>query len=165
MQAGRHLGRSWGLRARQGGFAFVWVLMTLAIFSLGMAIVGPRWSDDALRDRERELVRVGSLYAQAIAAYRAASPGSIKTYPAKLENLTSDDRMVSMTRHLRKLYVDPLDPGRPWGLVRGADGTIRGVYSQADGKPMNIERVDLGWLALPAAQRYADWKFVPKMPE
>ena len=156
-----------GSRARtaQQGFTFVWVLMAVAIFSLGLAVIGPRWSDDARRDKERELLKIGTMYAKAIAAYRAASPGSVKNYPPKLESLLSDERMVSMTRYLRKLYADPLDPSRPWGVVLGPDGTVRGVYSLADAAPLNNEAIDLGVLALPPAQRYSDWKFVPKIPE
>ena len=152
-------------RRGQRGFTFVWVLMAVAIFSVGLAVIGPKWSDDARRDKERELLRIGAKYAKAIAAYRAASPGSVKNYPPKLESLLSDERMVSMTRYLRKLYADPLDPARPWGVVRGPDGSVRGVYSQADAVPLNTEAIDLGVLALPPAQRYSDWKFVPKIAE
>lgn len=166
-----HAGKSAQLRASrfhrkaQQGFTFVWVLMAVAIFSVGLAVIGPKWSDDAKRDKERELLKVGAMYAKAIAAYRAASPGSVKTYPPKLESLLSDERMVSMSRYLRKLYVDPVDPSRPWGVVLGPDGTIRGVYSQADAVPLNNEAIDLGIVTLPPAQRYADWKFVPKILE
>jgi len=149
----------------QRGFTFVWVLMALAVFSLGLALIGPRWSDDARRERERELLRVGNLYAQAIAAFRAATPGSIKSYPPKLESLVIDDRMLSTVRYLRKLYPDPVDPSRPWGIVLGPDGTVRGVYSQSDAAPMNTEAIELDSLKLPAARRYSDWKFVPKAPE
>ena len=166
MRAGRPHARSVpAFLQTQRGFTFVWVLMALAIFSAGLAVVGPRWSDDARRDKERELLMIGAMYAGAIAAYRVASPGSLKRYPPKLESLLDDDRMVSTVRHIRKLYADPLDPGRPWGLVLGDDGTVRGVYSQAESKPMNDGRIELGLLTLPAAQRYSDWKFVPKVSE
>ena len=153
------------MRAGERGFTFVWVLMALAVFSLGLALIGPRWSDDARRERERELLRVGSLYAQAIAAFYAATPGSMKNYPPKLDSLVIDDRMLSTVRYLRKLYPDPVDPSRPWGVVLGPDGTIRGVYSQSNAIPMNTEAIESGNLKLSAAQRYSDWKFVPKAPE
>jgi type II secretory pathway pseudopilin PulG len=149
----------------QRGFTFVWALMAIAIFALGLAVIGPRWSDDAKRDKERELLKIGAMYARAIAAYRTASPGSVKNYPPKLESLLSDERMVSMTRYLRKLYADPLDSARPWGVVLGDDGTVRGIYSQVQATPLNTEAIDLGVLALPPAQRYSDWKFVPKITE
>jgi type II secretory pathway pseudopilin PulG len=137
----------------------------VAIFSLGLAVIGPTWSDDVRRHKERELLKIGSLYATAIVAYRLASPGSLKSYPPSLDSLLIDDRMVGTRRHLRKLYADPLDPSRPWGVVRGPDGTVRGVYSQADAPPMNGEPIELGFATLPAAQRYSDWKFMPKVTE
>lgn len=144
------------------GFTFVWVLMALAVFSAGLAVMGPAWSDEVQRDKERELLRIGAIYAKAIEAYQKASPGTVKTYPAKLEDLLFDSRMVGTTRHLRKLYSDPIDATRPWGVVYGEDGRIRGVYSQSRAQPMNRGAIALGSLALPPAQHYSDWKFVPK---
>ena len=165
MRVGRHAAVALGVLRNQGGFTFVWVLMALAVFSVGLAVVGPSWSDEARRGKERDLLKIGALYAKAIADYRFASPGSVKSYPPKLESLLFDDRMVSTVRHLRKLYVDPLDPSRPWGVVLGPDGTVRGVYSRGESTPINGEPIDLGFLMLPAALRYSDWKFVPKLPE
>src|SRR5882672_3015905 len=100
MRAGEQ-GRIRSLRRCTGqrGFTFVWVLMALAVFSVGLAVIGPRWADDARRERERELLRIGNLYAQAIAAFHAATPGSIKSYPTKLDNLVID-RMLSTVRYL-----------------------------------------------------------------
>ena len=132
------------------------------MLSLGLAIVGPRWADQARRERERDLVQIGSLYARAIAAYYAASPGSLKQYPLKLDDLLADSRMVGTVRHLRKLYPDPLDPSRRWGTVLGTDGRVRGVYSQSTDEPLRIESLDAGAVELPAARRYSDWKFVAK---
>ncbi len=149
----------------QEGFTFVWVLMAVAVFSLSLSVVGPRWADAAKRDRERELLKIGVMYAKAIAAYRAASPGSVKTFPPKLESLLSDERMVSTRRYLRQLYPDPVDPARPWGVILGSDGTVRGVYSLAETAPLNGEAIDLDSVALAPAQRYSDWKFVPKIPD
>lgn len=145
------------------GFTYVWVLMTLAVLSVGLAALGPAWSDSVQREREAELLRIGALYAQAIAHYRDMSPGSAKTYPPNLEALLSDQsRFVGLQRHLRRLYADPMDPDKPWGLVRGDDGTIRGVYSTSDKPPFRREPIDLGVVQLPAARRYSDWRFVPQ---
>lgn len=150
-------------RSSQRGFTYVWVLAAIAMLSLGLAVVGPRWADQARREREQELLRIGSLYAKAITAYYLASPGSQKLYPSKLDDLLADSRMVGTVRHLRKLYPDPLDPSRPWGVVLGADGRVRGVYSQSPDEPMRIEMLDVGEVQLPAARRYSDWKFVAKV--
>ncbi len=147
---------------RQHGFTYVWLLVAIAILSIGLAAIGPSWSDQANRERERELLRVGALYAGAIAAYYAASPGSQKQYPLQLEDLLSDTRMVGTVRYLRKLYPDPLDPSRPWGVVLDGSGRIRGIHSQSTGTPLRVEALDLGSTVLPAARRYSDWKFIAK---
>lgn len=144
------------------GFTYVWMLAALALLSIGLAAVGERWSDRAQRERERELLRIGSVYARAIASYHAASPGSVKQYPPELKNLLDDNRMVGTVRYLRKLYADPLDPSRPWGIVRAPDGGVIGVYSQSGDRPLRVEPLDIGLEPLPAASHYSDWKFVPK---
>ncbi len=161
------LGKQVTRRQRSGmhaqyGFTYVWVLAALALLSIGLALVGERWSDQVKRERERELLRVGALYANAIGTYYAAAPGSLKQYPRDLKSLVDDRRMVGTSRHIRKLYADPIDPSRPWGLVTGEDGGIMGIYSQSDEQPLRTEPLDLGVAVLPAAHQYSEWKFVPK---
>jgi type II secretory pathway pseudopilin PulG len=146
------------------GFTLVWVLAAIAILSVGLAAIGPQWADQAQRAREQDLLRVGQLYAQALAHYRAVSPGSLKQYPSDLQQLLLDNRFAGTQRHLRKLYPDPLDPLRPWGLVRGPDGRILGVFSQSADTPLRRESLDLEGLILPTAQRYDEWKFIARPP-
>ena len=147
---------------RSRGFTYVWMLAAIAVLSAGLAVIGPSWADQARRERERDLLRIGAMYATAIAGYRAASPGSLKQYPATLEDLLADPRMVGTVRYMRRLYADPLDPSRPWGVVRDPAGRVQGVYSQSEAEPFRIEALDLGSTSLPAARRYSDWKFVAK---
>lgn len=149
---------------RSRGFSYVWMLAAIAVLSAGLAVIGPSWADQARRERERELLRIGALYAKAIADYRAASPGSLKQYPLKLEDLLADTRMVGTVRYLRKLYGDPLDPPRPWGVVVDSTGRVQGIYSRSDAEPLRTEALDLGSTSLPAARRYSDWKFIAKAP-
>jgi type II secretory pathway pseudopilin PulG len=151
------------MRSGERGFTYVWVMALVAVLGIGLAAIGPLWSDDARRERERELLRIGQLYAQAIARYYQASPGSVKRYPPSLESLVLDTRFVGTMRHLRKLYADPVDPSRPWGVVRAPDGGVRGVHSQSDKAPLRTEALDLGITLLPAARTYSDWQFVPKV--
>lgn len=146
----------------QRGFTLVAVLVVLALVGLGMAAAGPAWSVHTQRDREDELLRVGLLYAQAIAEYRDSSPGSAKAYPDELAWLVNDTRFIGTTRHMRKLYPDPMNPGQPWGLVKDDAGHIVGVYSRSDKAPLRQQRIDLGMLQLEVAERYADWIFKPK---
>lgn len=143
------------------GFTYVWALAAVALISVGLSVVGPLWADSARRDKEQELLRIGGLYAHAIASYYVQSPGSVKQYPERLEELLADDRFWGTKRHLRKLYPDPMDPSVPWGLVRDGHGHIRGVYSQSERKPFLQSARNLGLLRLAAAERYSDWRFAP----
>lgn len=147
---------------RQQGFTLLALLATLTTVSVGLAVAGPRWAERAQRDKEQELLKVGTLYAEAIASYHRASPGSVKRYPRQLSDLLEDSRFVGMRRHLREIYPDPLAPDKPWGLVAAPDGGIRGVYSQSTAAPQHQAPMDLGVVVLPQAQRYSDWQFAPR---
>lgn len=158
MQAGE---RTMG---RQAGFTLVWALAALAIMAAGLSVVGPLWAERARRDREADILRYGRAYALAIAAYRQATPGGVKQYPNSLNELLIDRRFIGTRRHLRRLYPDPLDPQRPWGLIRDSGGGIRGVYLQSSAKPLRREAMALGAVFLPAAWRYDQWHFVAQEP-
>ncbi len=147
---------------RQGGFAYLALLAILALLGIALAAVGTRWADRVQREREQELLRVGQLYAQAILAYHRGSPGSDKTWPKDLRDLLLDPRMLGTVRYLRSPYGDPMLPGQPFGLVRAADDTIRGVYSTSTAAPFHTGPVDLGVVVLAPAQHYSDWQFIPK---
>lgn len=147
-------------RSAARGYALPFALLAIALAAAGAASVASTWADDLGRDKEAELLRVGNLYARAIAAYRRNSPGSEKRYPPDLESLLEDRRLVTMTRYLRDLYADPVTGGRDWGLVRGPDGGIRGVYSRSSRVPWRRAAVTLEDCSLPPAQRYEDWKFM-----
>ncbi len=152
-------------RAQQTGFTLVLLLVLVALLGLGMAAAGPLWAQQTQRERETELLRVGRLYALALQAYRDASPGLAKECPLALEDLTNDSRFIGLTRHLRRLYPDPMQPGQAWGLVRDAKGRICAVYSQSEERPLRQQPVELGggMQLLPAAH-YRDWKFGPQEP-
>jgi type II secretory pathway pseudopilin PulG len=147
---------------RQGGFTYVALLAILALLGFALAMVATRWSDRLQREREQQLLRVGRLYAEAIASYHRGSPGSNKTWPARIDDLLQDPRMLGIVRHLRAPYDDPMQPGRPLGLVRGEDGTIRGVFSTSTAVPFTGQALDLGIVQLAPARRYVDWQFIPK---
>jgi type II secretory pathway pseudopilin PulG len=151
-------------RSAASGFTLVALLVVMFVIALGLGVAGPTWAQHNRRSRERELLRVGLLYERALAEFHASSPGSLKTYPMSLEELARDPRFLGVRRHLRKLYADPLEPTRPWGVVRDIDGYILGVYSQSSDEPLAGGPVDLGDIVLPPARHYSDWKFSPPTP-
>lgn len=150
------------LRTTQGGFTYLMVIALIALLGLALSVIGPRWADDAQREREQELLKVGALYAQAIKSYYEASPGSLKQYPPDLQSLLLDTRFVGMRRHIRRLYADPLQPDRPWGLVRDNDGRVHGIFSQDERAPLRQAPLSNEWLELRAAGRYSQWVFSPR---
>jgi type II secretory pathway pseudopilin PulG len=139
------------MRRSDHGFTFVWALAAVAVVSASLAATGPMWADQAQREREQDLIRIGSLYAEAITSYAQASPGSVKQYPASIDELLLDTRHLALRRHLRAAYTDPMQPSRPWGLVRDAQGRIRGVFSTSTARPFTEQ---------PGVMRYADWMFL-----
>jgi type II secretory pathway pseudopilin PulG len=151
-------------RASQSGYTLVTLLVVVFLVSLGLSIAGPTWREQNRRLHERELLRVGMLYAHALADFRASSPGSLKAYPNSLEELLLDPRYLGVRRHLRRLYPDPIDPTQPWGLTKDADGHITGVYSQSVDEPVAEGPMDMGDLVLAPARHYSDWKFSLPIP-
>lgn len=124
MRSGRH----------QRGFTYLTALLLVAAVGLGLAVTGELWSNARQREKEAELIWVGNQFKQAIGLYYQRSPGSVKKYPEKLEELLEDKRFLSTQRYLRKIYVDPITGKAQWGLVPAPGGGVMGVYSLPGGK-------------------------------
>ena len=120
-----------GKRVFQHGFTYLWLLFILAVGGVALAAIGQRTSTTAQRDREAELMFRGAEIARAIAAYRAATPGTAKVLPASLQDLLDDRRSGVPVHHLRRVYSDPFTGREDWILVRTDDGLITGVHSSA----------------------------------
>ncbi len=142
------------------GFTLIAALFWIAISALGLTAAGHIWSKSAQRERENDLIRIGTLYARAIASYQIASPGADKQFPASLDALLLDTRFVGTVRHLRKRYADPFIPGQPWGLVRNEAGRIVGVFSKSVDAPLVLSELRLEDRVMPQARQYSDWKFL-----
>lgn len=144
----------------EAGFTLLALLALTAMISLTTTIAAQRWVDKTRHEREHALVRIANTYASAIAAYRDRTPGGGREYPATLDDLLLDTRYQGVARHLRQLYPDPLDPGRPWGLVRDDGGHIVGVYSNDDRTPFATVAPAGASAQRSPATTYADWKFI-----
>lgn len=146
--------------ARQQGFTYIAVLVAMLMLSLATQGVMTYVSQQAQREREAELLRIGQTFVQAIGAYYEASPGRVKRWPVALEDLLEDRRLVTVRRYLRDIHPDPITRSKDWGIIVAADGGIAGVYSRSDAAPIRTAAIDLGELTLNPARRYYDWKFV-----
>jgi type II secretory pathway pseudopilin PulG len=140
------------------------VLAAMLILALATQSVMTYVSQQDLREREADLLRIGQAYAQAIGAYYESSPGSLKRWPRTLEDLAEDKRFVGTRRHIREIYSDPMTRSAHWGLVMSEDGGIAGVHSLSTAQPIRSASLELDTLALPAASRYTDWQFVYRPP-
>lgn len=142
----------------QGGYTLLVVVALVAVAAIGLYRAGHVLSTEQQREQEQMLLRIGTLYAEALQHYYESAPGSLKQYPAELEQLVMDTRYIGVARHLRQIYPDPFQPSKPWGIIRNASGRITGVYSTSELQP--FLRSDEAPTA--NASHYSDWKFLAK---
>lgn len=148
-------------RRGEAGFTYLWLLFAVAGMGLLLAAAAEVWDTAARREKEAELLFIGGQFARAIAAYHARSPGALKQYPEKLEDLIEDKRPPAPLRHLRKVFRDPMTNSAEWGLVR-TGGRIVGVHSRSAGKPLRIH-FDGPMAGLAGAASYEQWVFGPEI--
>jgi type II secretory pathway pseudopilin PulG len=146
------------------GFSYIGLMIFVAIAGIALAGVGIVWSQDQQREREKELLFVGEQYRQAIGSYYENgpdenAPNKVKQYPNKLEDLLLDGRSLSVKRHLRKIYIDPITNSTNWGLER-RESKIIGVYSLSELKPIKKKGFPLLYEKFSDFSKYADWKFI-----
>jgi hypothetical protein len=115
---------------KQRGFSYLVVLMVAIALGIASMATYEQLDTVAKREREAEWWFVGQQYQQAIASYYRHSHAGQKTFPEDIESLLKDKRFVSVVRHLRKPYLDPIN-GQPWQLVLNDEQKIVGVVSSS----------------------------------
>lgn len=131
------------------GFTYLALLWWVAISGVMLAALGTQWKQEAMRQREAELVFRGGQIQAALAAYQANTPAGQPNLPLSLTDLLDDQRQDPAKRHLRRAWADPVT-SRPWGLLRTQDGRIRGVYSESGRAPLTAPE---------GVQTYREWLF------
>ncbi len=161
--------RSGNVRMRQQqGFTYLVLLFAVALAGAVLAATGIVWSHAGQREKETELLFVGNQFRQAIALYYQRTPGAVKRYPEKIENLIEDRRYLTTQRYLRRLYADPMTGKAEWGLIMAPEGGIMGVFSLSAGKPIKsagfAQAEETAGFAKAAS--HANWRFayVPVTP-
>jgi len=148
-----------GVAKRQGGFTYLAILFVIAIAGIMLARAGMNWSHASQREKEKQLLFVGNEYRKAIMQYYEHTPGAVKQYPAKLEDLLLDKRYVTPQRYLRKLYRDPITNQAKWGLVMAPEGGIMGVHSLSTAAPIKTANFPYLDSAFEGTSKYSDWIF------
>lgn len=138
----------------------MFALLALVLVSLAAVVAHSRAREDALREREAQLLWVGDQYRQAIRSYAAVRPvAGTGQYPKVLEDLVEDKRGPVAIHHLRRLYSDPMTGAVDW-VLEGQAGAIVGLHSRSEQAPLrhaNFPAVDAGFAR---AQSYAQWRFL-----
>lgn len=136
--------------SRQTGFTYLGALALVAALGTGLAAIGELWSHSRQREKEAELLWIGNQFKQAIGLYYHRTPGAVKQFPEKLEDLLEDRRFPNPQRYLRRIYADPIT-GRPdWSFVM-VGGRIQGLHSSSATKPRR---------EMPNVATYSEWRFV-----
>ncbi len=141
------------------GFTYVGLLLLLAIMALWLLVVSQLYQTMQKREKEEELLFVGDQYRRALAAYFASSAG----YPKSLDDLLKDPRYPAVRRYLRQLYPDPITGKPDWGLVKGPDGAITGVYSLSEAEPIKKTGFRMVDAAFEGKTKYSEWVFLPRL--
>ena len=146
---------------REAGFTYLGVILLVAAVGAGLAATAQVWSHTRQRDKEMELLWVGNQFREAIGVYYQRTPGAVKRYPERLEDLLEDRRYGSVQRYLRRVYRDPMTGSLEWGLVQAPEGGIAGVHSLSGKRAIRELPIDA---RAAAAASYREWKFVYRPP-
>jgi len=79
----------------QRGFTYLVAMFAVAIAGLLLAVTSEVSSHSRQREREKELLYIGDQFREAIALYYQRTPGAVKRYPEKLEDLLEDKRYLA----------------------------------------------------------------------
>jgi type II secretory pathway pseudopilin PulG len=122
-----YLSRSFKMRSR--GFTYIWLLIAVAITSAGLAATSTLYSASVARSKQIELQWVLQQYQIALKNYAAATPIGQAAQPIELYELIDDKRYVTIRRHIRELYSNPVTGQNDWILLRQPNGRILGVQN------------------------------------
>jgi type II secretory pathway pseudopilin PulG len=132
----------------------------VALAGVALAATGVIWSTERQREREKELLFIGTQFRNAIASYYERSPGLVKRYPTKLQDLLKDGRYLTVQRHLTQIYLDPMTATREWGLIPAPEGGIMGIYSTSSAAPIKRSGFTSTYSDFEGKTSYAEWRFI-----
>lgn len=148
------------MQTSQRGFTYLGLLFAVALAGVALAATGVVWSMERQRERERELLFIGEQFREAIASYYERSPGLVKRYPAKLDDLLKDGRFLTVRRHLTQIYRDPMTGTRNWGLISAPEGGVMGVFSTSTAAPIKRAGFAAEFSEFDGKGSYAEWRFI-----
>ncbi|WPP58346.1 type II secretion system protein [Acinetobacter pittii] len=146
-------------RSSQQGAIYIWMLLSLLFLSLGVGQWSINYATLKQREKEEELLKIGLMYRKAIYQYYQSSPGGVKTYPEKLEDLLRDPRYLEVKRYLRKLEKDPMT-SKDFLIIKNSENQIIGIYSSSSKKTIKKSGFLPSLEKFEKVEKYQDWKFI-----
>lgn len=147
------------------GFTYLSLLFFIAILGAGLAATAVSWHNARQREKEIELLFIGSEFRDAIALYYYRTPGAIKEFPRDLNDLLKDPRYSNTQRYLRRIYRDPMAGQAQWGTVTAPGGGIMGIYSLSKAVPVKKAGFPDRLKSFESSNSYSDWVFVYDLPQ
>lgn len=143
-----------------GGFSYISLLILLALMSITTAAAIHLGVVLQRRSAEFELLEIGREYRNAFLSYAVATPVGASRYPRSLEDLLLDPRHTEKKRHLRKIYIDPINNDNLWGVMKSPDGAgIIGVHSLSTEQPIKLGNFDDEFIHFTNKHSYREWVF------
>ena len=150
--------------SNQFGYTYFGLLFAVTLTSLALSGAGMVYKVAQQREKEEELLFVGSEYVKAIKSYYESGSGGINVYPKSIDDLLLDPRNPIKKRHLRKPWKDPMTGKFDWFMIKKKDGQLIGVHSISSGKTIKKRNFDGLELLLADKKTYQDWRFIFKAP-
>jgi type II secretory pathway pseudopilin PulG len=144
---------------RQRGYILVVTMFMAFMVAVLLIALARWWQAEARREKERELLWVGSQFRAALAGYAAASPAGATPRPPDLAALLRDDRDGTLRRHLRRIYIDPMTASDAWGIVTAEDGSVLAVHSRFSGRPLAPDGASPRFRMFEGTTLYSQWRF------
>ena len=142
------------------GFSYPVALLMVVVLSISLMTAQKQWSTMMKREREKQLIFRAGQISKAIESYYNNPSGGASQYPKTFEYLLKDNRHLSVKRHLRKLYKDPMTAKGDWGIVYDGKGGIKGVFSRSSEEPIKKGGFPEKYKLFKDKKKYSDWKFV-----
>ncbi len=142
------------------GFTYPAALAMIIIVSVSLMVVQKQWSTIVKRDKEKELFFRADQIVQAIESFYHSSSKGSQQYPRRLKVLLKDSRFLSLKRHLRKIYKDPMTEDGKWGIIYDGKGGIKGVFSKSQAEPIKTGNFPEIYKSFENKKKYNNWKFV-----
>ncbi|CAM2139384.1 Type II secretory pathway pseudopilin PulG [Pararobbsia alpina] len=153
-------------RPRQGGYAYLALLILIAIIGVAAAATAELGDVYQRRMAEKELLFVGGEFQRALTSYSAQTPLGQPTQPRTLDDLVHDPRYPNPVHHLRKVYADPMTGKADWVLVKSPDGqTIVGIHSASKAHPIQVAQFPDEFQGFEDQRSYTQWIFVARLTQ